>query len=318
MSSKKNKPSSLPKTKQTTLAADIKSIVRNTLLASPYFPGLYEKIVGSPLPNSNESSTLASDPKKNIDPTNLNRSPMANFKTCTHIKVTGVRCGSPALRGEQFCYFHQRMTNTVRGPHTRLHHVALLESPEAIQASVMEIMNVLIRDTMELKRAELILRALNTAVRNSRRVQFDRAREMVTKIPNYPAPPKPPDPPEEKPFDLQAYKQAYMDEFHQNAAAKAANMHPAETKTAETKKAETKTVDVKTASVAAPVRDGVGTATPGCPGGPESPGHSDPTTKKTAAVGKAAIDPTQRKPPESIREAAPKERKIVAHPVRGG
>jgi hypothetical protein len=45
-----------------------------------------------------------------------------NVKVCTHIKVTGVRCGSPALRGEQFCYFHQRMIRGVQvPPNARLH-----------------------------------------------------------------------------------------------------------------------------------------------------------------------------------------------------
>jgi hypothetical protein len=49
-----------------------------------------------------------------------------NVKVCTHIKVTGVRCDSPALRGEQFCYFHQRMIRGVRTPpHSRLHPIAL-------------------------------------------------------------------------------------------------------------------------------------------------------------------------------------------------
>jgi len=111
---------------------------------------------------------------------------MSNVKTCTHIKVTGVLCGSPALRGEQFCYFHQRMIRTVKGPDSRLHHVALLENEEAIQASLMEVVNALIRGTIDLKRGELILRALNAAVRNSRRVQFGQSTKMVTRIPNYP------------------------------------------------------------------------------------------------------------------------------------
>jgi len=46
---------------------------------------------------------------------------MSNLKSCTHIKVTGVRCGSPPLRGEQFCYFHQRMLRTVKDPAIGLH-----------------------------------------------------------------------------------------------------------------------------------------------------------------------------------------------------
>jgi hypothetical protein len=111
---------------------------------------------------------------------------------CTHIKVTGVRCGSPALRGEQFCYFHQRMLRSVKVPDSRVHHAALLEDEEAIQVSLMEVVNGLIRGTIELKRGELILRALNTAVRNIRRVKFDLHRsEMVTQVPDYNEPSSP-------------------------------------------------------------------------------------------------------------------------------
>ncbi|MGA2745970.1 MAG: hypothetical protein ABSE44_14835 [Candidatus Sulfotelmatobacter sp.] len=114
---------------------------------------------------------------------------MPNVKTCTHIKVTGVRCGSPALRGEQFCYFHQRMLRTVTVPRSRLHPVAMLENEEAIQASIMEVVNALIRGTIELRRGELILRALNAAVRNARRVRFDNDSKMVTQVPDYAEPP---------------------------------------------------------------------------------------------------------------------------------
>jgi len=50
---------------------------------------------------------------------------MSTSKSCMHIKVSGVRCGSPSMRGEQFCYFHLRMLRTVRGPASRVHHAAL-------------------------------------------------------------------------------------------------------------------------------------------------------------------------------------------------
>ena len=111
-------------------------------------------------------------------------------KSCTHIKVTGVRCGSPALRGEQFCYFHQRMLRTVRVPASRVHQAALLEDEESIQTSLIETVNGLLRGTLELKRAELVLRALNIAVRNIRRVHFGLDPErMVKEVPDYPTPP---------------------------------------------------------------------------------------------------------------------------------
>ena len=113
-----------------------------------------------------------------------------NTVVCTHVKVNGVQCGSPALRGEQFCYFHQRMFRGVpTPPGSRLHPVALLESDEAIQASIMEVVNALARNTIDLRRADLILKALWIAVKNSRRSRFDIwANRMVTEIPNYPAP----------------------------------------------------------------------------------------------------------------------------------
>src|ERR1035437_6850516 len=149
---------------------------------------------------------------------------MPNIKSCTHIKVTGVRCGSPALRGEQFCYFHQRMMRGVQTPpNARLHAVALIEDEEAIQASLMEVINALARNTIDLHRAQLILRALSIAVRTARRVRFALPRntialprpqltprplsiavrnprrvrfalhedDMVREVPAYPAPPKP-------------------------------------------------------------------------------------------------------------------------------
>src|SRR5882672_2596213 len=116
-----------------------------------------------------------------------------NTVVCTHVKVNGVQCGSPALRGEQFCYFHQRMFRGVpTPPGSRLHPVALLESDEAIQASIMEVVNALARNTIDLRRADLILKALWIAVKNSRRSRFDIwASRMVTEIPEYPVPPKP-------------------------------------------------------------------------------------------------------------------------------
>jgi hypothetical protein len=111
--------------------------------------------------------------------------------TCTHIKVTGVRCGSPALRGEQFCYFHQNAHRGVRRPQqSRLHPIALIEDEESIQYALMEVINALMRNTIDLKRATLILRALHIAVKNASRVKYGiQGMNAVTKIPEYAPPP---------------------------------------------------------------------------------------------------------------------------------
>ena len=220
-----NQTVSIPTTAKLSTTADrIKSYVRNILLASPAFPRLYADVGISSAPNSYEAKILARNYQKIVE-----RTAMPNFKNCTHIKVTGVRCGSPAIRGEQFCYFHQRMLRVVAiPPRARLHPIALIENEEAIQASLMEVINALIRNTIDFKRAELILRALHIAVRNARRVRFGlETDEMIREVPNYPAPPKPehpvaPEPPVEvnvKPLTpLQTWAALEVETAEANAA----------------------------------------------------------------------------------------------------
>jgi len=112
---------------------------------------------------------------------------MQNTKSCTHIKISGVRCGSPSLRGERFCYYHQRMHRGVRTPpQSRLHPLACIEDKESIQAALAEVINALLRNTIDMKRATLILRALHIAVKNDARASVRVSeREMVKDVPEY-------------------------------------------------------------------------------------------------------------------------------------
>ena len=127
------------------------------------------------------------EPAKGPDSMPINQ----NIRICTHIKVNGTRCGSPALREEVFCYFHQRMIRGVRTPaRSRIHPIAMLEDKQSIQVSLMEIINALVRNHIDVGRARLILRALYIAARNSQRVSFEPFyREVVTEVPEYPAAP---------------------------------------------------------------------------------------------------------------------------------
>jgi hypothetical protein len=110
---------------------------------------------------------------------------------CTHIKVNGIRCDSPALRNEVFCYFHQRMIRGVRTPpKSRLHPIAMLENQESIQAALMEIVNALVRNQIDVPRARLVLRALSIAARHAGKARFDCFQhDMVKEVPEYPAAP---------------------------------------------------------------------------------------------------------------------------------
>ncbi len=114
-----------------------------------------------------------------------------NVRHCTHIKVTGQQCGSPALRGEFFCYFHTRVIKGVQQRvDMQLHSMALLEDCESIQLSLMHVVDGLIKGTLEPVRARLIIQALRIAARNAKNVRFDTKREsekqsMVREVPDY-------------------------------------------------------------------------------------------------------------------------------------
>jgi len=118
--------------------------------------------------------------------------PHPNVRNCTHIKVTGQRCGSPALRGEFFCYFHTRVIKGVQQRvDMQLHSMALLEDCESIQLSIMHVVDGLLKGTLDATRARLIIQALRIAARNAKNVRFDDVhygaseQPMVREVPDY-------------------------------------------------------------------------------------------------------------------------------------
>jgi hypothetical protein len=106
---------------------------------------------------------------------------------CTHITVTGHRCGSPALHEQNFCYFHTRMIKGVNyRVDMRISPDALFESPDAIQAALMEVYSDILGGHIEHRKASLLLKALQIATTLSRRTDFERDDdEMVTNVPNW-------------------------------------------------------------------------------------------------------------------------------------
>jgi hypothetical protein len=136
-----------------------------------------------------DQSTTNQTPEPSKGSTTMAVNP--NTRVCTHIKVNGIRCGSPSLRQELFCYFHQRMIRGVRTPpESRLHPIANFEDTQAIQLSLMEVVNALVRNHIDVPRARLVLRALSIAARNASKTRFDcRQSDMVREVPEYPAAP---------------------------------------------------------------------------------------------------------------------------------
>jgi hypothetical protein len=278
---------------------------------------------------------------------------MQNSKTCTHIKISGIRCGSPSLRGEQFCYYHQRMHRGVRTPpQSRLHPLACIEDKESIQAALAEVINALLRNTIDMKRATLILRALHIAVKNDARASVKPyANNMVKEVPEYNeiAPTRIGDGlidlevPFEASFgqDPRASRpqRSYQtpEEFEKQRNEMIANYYgfpTAEAHAAAKKKGWTPhTQAQQSAKKAEPTTAHVGTAAIGCPGGPAvsvrsvvAPSALSPHDfKKTATAAAKSSQPAQssnatnstaisapRKPPTTAKEVPASVKQVKA------
>ena len=107
------------------------------------------------------------------------------------LKLPDSTCGSPALRGEFFCYFHTRVIKGVpQRVDMRMDSMALLEDSESIQLSIMHVIDGLIKGTLDKTSARLIIQALRIAARNATNVRFDRRDyiidpQMVVEVPDY-------------------------------------------------------------------------------------------------------------------------------------
>jgi hypothetical protein len=91
------------------------------------------------------------------------------FKECRFVKPNGLRCGSPALRGSPFCYFHAR--NRVYVPRRlrtgeKVFEVPALVSPAGLHNALDAIFQALARGDVDSKRARSLLFALQLAQKN--------------------------------------------------------------------------------------------------------------------------------------------------------
>ena len=100
--------------------------------------------------------------------------PARRPRQCKHVKSNGEFCGSPALRGRNYCYFHlthigrrlRAARNQARA--TSPEGAAPLELPPfedagSIQIGLMQVVDALLHNRIDAKRAGLVLYALQTA-----------------------------------------------------------------------------------------------------------------------------------------------------------
>ena len=93
------------------------------------------------------------------------------IRRCQHIKVNGIQCGSPAMREENYCFFHEQCRVLCRQINMRFSEAGTitlptLEDANSIQLGLGEVMRLLVTKQIDHKTASLLLRALRTAAAN--------------------------------------------------------------------------------------------------------------------------------------------------------
>jgi hypothetical protein len=123
-----------------------------------------------------------------------------SFKYCHHVKENGTLCQSAALRGRDYRYFHSRLRARrlamaqakARGARWRV-QIPALEDMHAVQSGLMQVLDALASDSLDSRRAGLMLYGLQQAACNVRAVtgwmgnsRFQVEREDEMRAESYP------------------------------------------------------------------------------------------------------------------------------------
>jgi len=110
------------------------------------------------------------DPAEPIDPAEPTQTTIKRF-LCRHIHTSGSRCGSPALRGESFCYYHhttRRPAPRQRGVHPEhaIFELPAIDDRAGIQFALAQVLARVATDQLDHKRSGRLLHGLFVASRN--------------------------------------------------------------------------------------------------------------------------------------------------------
>jgi hypothetical protein len=107
---------------------------------------------------------------------------------CRHIHTTGNRCGSPALNGEEFCYFHHATRRPPRpADHDYIFPDSTFDLPSfedraSIQLGIAMVARRIALNQIDLKRGRLLLYALRTASINLARGPRNEEPEEIIQV----------------------------------------------------------------------------------------------------------------------------------------
>ena len=97
--------------------------------------------------------------------------------TCNHVKSNGSFCGSPALANDPYCYYHRSARERTKRQLRQARRQQPLQLPnledsESIQIALGDVLNAILADRIDPRKAGLLLYGLQTAAANVHHVDF--------------------------------------------------------------------------------------------------------------------------------------------------
>ncbi len=125
------------------------------------------------------------------------------FQECQHVFANGVTCHAPRLRQHRFCYFHVAARDRIRRQRLAAEknlplQMPVLENDVTIQLALGDVVNAMLCDRIDARKAALALYALQTASANLKHARVPSGQFYREYTPELDAslPDLPPSPPE--------------------------------------------------------------------------------------------------------------------------
>lgn len=159
-------------------------------------------------------------------------------RQCHHIKTSGVRCGSPALRSRRYCYYHQRhrpvMLNVGWDSDPRYFSLPLLEDAHDIQSALRQVALYYLNGMFNEKKAGLMFYALQIATSNLKLMQAEKPQpdQVVADVPQLSEIPRPEPVSEPVPLNSHTNRETHfpetpspLDEYQDDVMRQAREVH---------------------------------------------------------------------------------------------
>jgi len=99
---------------------------------------------------------------------------------CQHIKVSGIQCGSPALRKKSYCFYHQQNRPLTVECYSEGQYATgeivlpVFEDAHSLQTVIRQVVQMVLQKRIERKTASLLLYALQLASSNLKRMELEK------------------------------------------------------------------------------------------------------------------------------------------------